>query len=206
MISRASKSSILQGFAKSRSMLAGNSYYIPPSYESIATVTVGAGGSSSISFTSIPSTYTHLQIRYIGQTNRGTYGVESFKIQVGNGSVDTGSNYTRHYLLGDGSSASANADTSKTYWEGVNDFGTTTGGTFGAGVIDVLDYANTSKYKTLRKMGGVDLNGTIAGVGGNASLVSSVWMSSSAINIITISAISNTLQNYSQFALYGIKG
>lgn len=176
------------------------------SYESIATVTVGAGGSSTVTFSSIPSTFKHLQVRYIAQTNRATYGVESFKINVGNGSIDTGSNYTRHVLIGDGSSASATADVSQTRWEGSNDFGTTTGGTFGVGVIDFLDYANTSKYKTMRKLGGVDVNGTVGGVGGNASLISSAWMSTSAINIITIAAVTNTLQQYSSFALYGIKG
>ena len=40
-------------------------YSITGSYESIATVTVGSGGSSYIEFTSIPGTYTHLQIRGI---------------------------------------------------------------------------------------------------------------------------------------------
>ena len=175
------------------------------SFDSIATATVGSGGSSYIEFTSIPATYTHLQIRYIARTNRATYGVESFKINVGVSSADTGANYTRHYLVGDGSSVAAAADTSATYWEGVNDFGTTTGGSFGAGVIDILDYANTNKYKTMRKIGGVDVNGTVGGVGGNASLVSSVWMSTSAIGYIKIAAMTNTLQQYSHFALYGCK-
>lgn len=48
-------------------MLAGNSFWNPwsPStdYDSIATTTVGAGGAASITFSSIPSTYQHLQIR-----------------------------------------------------------------------------------------------------------------------------------------------
>ena len=175
------------------------------SFESIATVTVGAGGAANVEFTSIPSTYTHLQVRYIAQTNRATFGVESFKINVGVSSADTGANYTRHYLLGNGASVAASADTSQTYWEGVNDFGTTTGGTFGAGVIDILDYANNNKYKTMRKLGGVDLNGTVGGVGGSAALVSSVWMSTSAIGYIKIAAMTNTLQQYSHFALYGVK-
>jgi hypothetical protein len=185
-------------------LLVGNTAYDPAAMDSIATVTVGSGGSSYIEFTSIPNTYTHLQIRYLARTNRATYGVESFKINVGVSSADTGANYTRHYLLGDGSSVAAAADTSATYWEGVNDFGTTTGGSFGAGVIDILDYANTNKYKTMRKIGGVDVNGTVGGVGGNASLVSSVWMSTSAIGYIKIAAMTNTLQQYSHFALYGI--
>lgn len=184
-----------------RSLVAGAA----TSFESIATVSVGSGGSASVEFTSIPNTFTHLQIRYIARTNRGTFGVESFKINVGVSSADTGANYTRHFLLGDGSSAAAYADTSATYWEGVNDLGTTTGGSFGAGVIDILDYANTNKYKTMRKLGGVDVNGTVGGVGGAISLVSSVWMSTSAIGYIKIAGMLNNLQQYSHFALYGIK-
>ena len=53
----------------SRSALVGNPVIMPGSYESIATVTVGSGGAASVEFTSIPSTYTHLQIRAIVRTN-----------------------------------------------------------------------------------------------------------------------------------------
>ena len=168
-------------------------------FESIATVTVGSGGSSYIEFTSIPATYTHLQIRYIARTNRATYGVESFKINVGVSSADTGANYTRHYLLGDGSSVAAAADTSATYWEGVNDFGTTTGGSFGAGVIDILDYANTSKYKTARALAGVDKNG-----GGYMFLLSGSWRNTNAITSLKIYPAAGTFNQYTSIALYGI--
>ncbi len=68
-VSRVKTSSILQGFPKSRSLLAGNAYFQPTAYESIATTTVGAGGTSTITFSSIPSTYTHLQIRGIGRSD-----------------------------------------------------------------------------------------------------------------------------------------
>ena len=50
----------------------GKQYSTPVlnSYESIATVTVGAGGTSTITFSSIPTGYTHLQIRGIAQIGR----------------------------------------------------------------------------------------------------------------------------------------
>ena len=44
------------------SLLAGNAYYVPPAFQPIATVAVGSGGTSTITFSSIPNTYAHLQI------------------------------------------------------------------------------------------------------------------------------------------------
>ena len=67
-----------------------------------------------------------------------------------------------------------------------------------AGVVDILDCSNTSKYKTMRALCGTDTNG-----GGEVGLFSGVWQSTSAISSITIS-FSNIAQ-YSTFALYGIK-
>ena len=81
-------------------MLAGNAAYNPSSYESVATVTVGAGGSSSISFTSIPSTYKHLQLRISGLA-----GAADAYLYLN--SDTTNSNYYMHSLYGNGSSAQA---------------------------------------------------------------------------------------------------
>ena len=174
-------------------------------YESIATVTVGSGGQASATFTSIPSTYKHLQIRLTAQVTRATYGREGLGIRVGNGSIDSASNYSWHALDGDGSSATASAGTSTNTIEG-SFVGTTTGGTYGVAVIDFLDYADTNKYKTIRNLGGLDHNGTIAGFGGIVSLRSGLWRSTSAINQIEIYGInSDPFTQYSSFALYGIK-
>lgn len=179
------------------------------SYESIATVTVGAGGSSSISFTSIPSTYKHLQIRGFANSNRGTYPLDDLRMQVGNGSVDTGANYSTHRLFGDGASASASANTSQSYIILDTAVATAAAGSsiFAASVIDLLDYANTSKNKTIRALNGADWNGTVAGYGGRVALHSGLWMNTSAINAITFTQANGTQFNqYTQFALYGIKG
>jgi len=165
------------------------------SFESIQTVTVGAGGSSTISFSSIPSTFKHLQIRYLAVTASGG----NVLVQVGNGSPDTGSNYSRHQLYGDGSSAGATATTSTNgmntgYLPGTSNYP-------GAGIADLLDYANTNKNKTLRSLGGGDVNGA----GGYISLWSGLWLSTSAINTIQITC-AGSFNQYSSFALYGIKG
>jgi hypothetical protein len=160
-------------------------------YESIATVTVGGGGSSSISFTSIPSTYQHLQIRGIAKMSSGA----SLYMQLNS---DTGSNYARHYLNGNGSTVGAGANSSFT-----NMFvGTTANATstFGANVIDILDYKDTNKYTTSRALSGADANGS-----GFVQFMSGLWINTSAVTTITITGDSN-FDQYSSFALYGIKG
>lgn len=175
------------------------------SYESIATVTVGSGGSGTVSFTSIPSTFKHLQLRVMAQTNRGTYGIDEAKITFNS---DSGSNYAYHTLYGDGSSASAGALASNTFMlSGSGNFGTTTGSNWGNCVTDILDYANTNKHKTMRSLGGADANGTVGGIGGRVSLVSGLWQNTTAVSTITlVPANGSTFSQYSSFALYGIKG
>ena len=184
------------------SLLAGNSSYIPSSFESIQTFTVGSGGSSSISFTSIPSTYKHLQVRAFAQDNRATYGDDNMRLVINS---DSGSNYAYHWMLGNGSSTAALATASAAYMLAGNT-GTSVGGSFASSVIDILDYTNISKNKTIRYLTGVDLNGTVAGYGGNAKLGSGLWMSTSAITTLTFTPndASNFTQ-YSSFALYGVK-
>ena len=173
-------------------------------YESIATVTVGSGGTSSITFTSIPTTgYAHLQLRILGRITRSADS-DSVRFRFNS---DTGSTYGYHYLDGDGSAASAGANVSLT------------GGTvpvllpadnmnasvFGAAVVDILDYANTNKYTTVRALGGVDNNSSV--VPGSVQFRSGLWRDTSAISTIYLYPSNGTLFNqHSHFALYGIKG
>jgi hypothetical protein len=168
------------------------------SYESIATTTVGAGGAANVSFTSISSTYTHLQLRYIV---RSTQAATETGINVRLNS-DTGSNYAWHYLFGDGASVAASAGATQTSLNFVNVAGANaTASSFAVGVLDILDYANTSKYKTLRLLQGWDGNGS-----GRVNLSSGLWMSTSANNAIEFYPSSGNWAQYSSFALYGIKG
>jgi len=168
------------------------------SYESIATTTVGSGGTSSVTFSSIPSTYTHLQIRVLTRDSRTSIAT-NFNIQF-NG--DTASNYAQHYLYGNSSSANASGYASQTSALAFRAAGNNAGANaFGAGVLDVLDYANTNKYKTLRSLSGFDDN-----TSGEIWFSSGLWMSSSAITSITIAPVTSPILQYSSFALYGIKG
>jgi hypothetical protein len=116
---------------------------------------------------------------------------------------DTGSNYSLHNLYGSGSSAAANAGVSLTSIEGTQVPGASAAANiFGVGVIDLLDYTNTNKYKTARFLYGDDRNNTQ----GYVFAKSGLWMSTSAITSITLSDEFNSFAEYSSLALYGIKG
>lgn len=174
-------------------LLVGNDPYIPSDYESIATVTVGSGGSAFVEFTSIPSTYTHLQIRAtVLQTN-----ADNFYAQFNN---DTASNYSWHQLTGDGASAGVAAGTTTTFMFVGNVNSPTTSYT-AASIIDILDYANTNKFKTVRTLHGSDANGS-----GLVALRSGNWRSTSAVTSVKLTPSAGTFKQYSHFALYGIKG
>jgi len=168
------------------------------SFESIATVTVGSGGASSISFTSIPGTYTHLQIRALALTGSGQ---SSGDLRY-RANSDSGTNYISHYMEGNGSSVGAGVAMTS----GATNYGSVGqvrgGNTYpDVFVCDILDYANTNKYKTFRSLAGDDQNGS-----GLIAFRSSLWMSTSAITSIEFTLLSSlSFTNYSHFGLYGIK-
>lgn len=181
-----------------------SSYEEYPAFESIATVTVGSGGSSSVSFTNIPNTYTHLQIRFIARSTVAGTNSDNIAFRI-NG--DSGNNYTTHRLTGNGT-ANAGAFTSQSY--GFLPSTTPSAGslsnTFAGGIIDILDYANTNKTKVIRALTGFDEN-NFSGNAGAARIQfsSALWNSTSAMTSIEfINSASYT--QYSHFALYGIKG
>ena len=158
-------------------------------YESIATAN-GTGASGVITFSSIPSTYKHLQVRYIG---RSSSGADAYITLNGGTSASR-----RHWLSGDGSTAGASSDA-------LGYVVPTTGSSdaaniMGVGVIDILDYANTNKNKVTRTLGGLDKNGS-----GYVILYSGLWITLSAISSFTITTASGNWTTTSSFALYGIK-
>jgi len=166
-------------------------------FESIATVSVGSGGSSTITFSSIPATYTHLQIRAISR-KASAGGGDGIFIRLNS---DSGSNYATHQIDGDGSSVSAYGAASQTQ---INSTTTATSShsanVFGVQVWDILDYANTNKYKTMRLMNGFDNNGS-----GKLRYGSGLWMNTNAITQIDLTGNGDNFAQYSQFALYGIR-
>ena len=160
-------------------------------YESIATYTLGSAG--TVSFTSIPSTFSHVQIRF--RANNTT--AANYKVSLRFNS-DSSSNYNWHWLAGDGSGATAGANDEYTAMRLVKANYSTTNWT--VGIIDLLDYANENKYKTGRALGGWDANGS-----GTVELSSGLWRSTSAISQIDIAPYAGNYEAGSTFALYGIK-
>lgn len=178
---------------------------ISDSFDSIATVYLSSGSQSSFTFSSIPQTYKHLQIRCIAK-NTGIFG-DSIAIRYNGDTTDA--NYPRvHFLYGNGNPTpglvQAASDTNAYVgWSAP------ASGTYGmanlytANVFEILDYTNTSKSKVIRVVYGSDPNAN-----SNAfypvSLVSGLSTVTNAITSITVSA-GNSFAQFSHFALYGIK-
>jgi hypothetical protein len=190
-----STSSINQGLVKSRSMLVGNTFYDPTEFESIATVVVGAGGASDVTFSSIPGTYANLQIRAIVKNTANNNEGIRFRF---NG--DTAGNYSFHRLFGDGSSPTVYGEANTTYAGEASSSNSPQTNIFSTFIYDILDYANTNKFKTTRGLSGKDFNGS-----GNIMLFSGNWRNTNAITSITIYPTQDNFAQYSKFALYGIK-
>lgn len=167
------------------------------SYESIATA-LGTGSSGTITFSSIPATYKHLQIRYIGRNSATGATLATLRMRV-NGYT---SNYPLHRILGDGATASAYGTTAEVYIQDTMSMPTNsaTASIFGAGVIDILDYRDTNKFKTVRALSGTDLNGS-----GHIMFGSGLYQQTTAITSITLEANGVNWLTNSNFALYGIK-
>jgi hypothetical protein len=195
-ISRASDSSIQGGLPKFNDIWDGRSAV--GSMDALGVVLLSTAA-SSVTFSSIPATYTHLQIRMIARDDRASSTSDSGAFRFNS---DSGNNYAYHALISTGSTATVS--TVDTYSRGLIDrltASTAGASTFGVAVLDIPDYANTSKYKTVRILGGYDNNGD-----GQIVLSSGLWQSTSAISTIVIypNVGSNWVQ-YSSFALYGVK-
>jgi len=165
---------------------------VTSSYESIATVTA-AGVETSLNFTSILGTYKSLQIRGFFLSSGGGGGSMRFN-------SDTGSNYARHYLGGNGSSAFAGGSATQTLMTTADQSGSTYNSVI---LIDIIDYASTTKNKTMRAWNGYDFNAA----GSSTYMYSGLWMSTSAITSIQLGTglFGGTFDAGSTFALYGVK-
>jgi hypothetical protein len=170
------------------------------SFESIQTITVGSA-TPSVTFSSIPSTFKHLQVRSINRDSTSAYVSNDLYMNF-NG--DTGSNYSVHRLYGTGSSVAVDNVVNSTYMLiGQQATSLATSTIFGANVIDILDYTDTNKNKTARGLGGVDLNGN---TDGRIMFQSGLWRNTTSVTSITFRAATGNLAVGSSFALYGIKG
>ena len=169
------------------------------SYDSIATVTVGSTSQSSITFSSIPSTYKHLQVRAIAKAAPTATDI-GYDLRLAMNSDTTGSNYECHYLFSSGTGVGAGANTDNRIIGA--SAGSGNANMFAVNVYDILDYTNTNKNKVVRAFGADDFNGS-----GYLIMYSMLWMNTSAITSLTFDFHTGpSFGQYSQFALYGIKG
>jgi hypothetical protein len=176
------------------SFLAGNPAFSPGAFDSIASTT--ATGGSTVTFSSIPSTYQSLQVRILVRTT-----TDSVDFRMTANGVTSG--YASHFLTGTGSvsatgySAAANIRLDTGAGLNVNSY------QHSAIIIDIHDYASTTRNKTFRMFYGADYNTT----GGEVYIGSGLTTSTSAIDSLTFTALGGAIfANPSFFSLYGIKG
>lgn len=195
-ISRFSTSSVAQGLPKYQKLWDGTSTL--GSFESISSYTVPSGGASGVTFSSIPQSYKHLQIRVFG---RSTASAAGESLTIGYNGDTTNSNYIFHRLFTTGGGANnlvgdsyAN-EREVVYLPAAN----ASANFYGVAIIDMPDYTSTTKAKVARSLNGRDFNGS-----GQSTVQSSTWLTTNAaINSIALSA---NLAQYSTIALYGMKG
>lgn len=166
-------------------------------YEAIQTVLL-TSTTGEVNFTNIPQDYTHLQIRYRARSTRAATDTQ---INMRFNEITT-SSYSAHIVYGDGSSAASAAYANNTFIN-MNDIpaANATSNTFNATIVDILDYKDTSKFKTVRSLIGRDINGS-----GLVMLHSGVFLSTNAITAIKFYPAADSFAANSRFSLYGLRG
>jgi ABC-type glycerol-3-phosphate transport system substrate-binding protein len=166
----------------------------PQAYELISTA-FGTGASGVITFSSIPSTYRHLQIRYTAiNTSTAT------QINITMNGITSGV-YARHSLLGNGSTVGSNSAASQTAIQLPDAMtNSTTSTAVNGGIVDVLDYTSTTKNKTLRAFYGMAYNIN------RVYLSSGLYNQTTPVSSITLTASNGNFTTLSRFSLYGIRG
>jgi hypothetical protein len=108
-------------------------------YEPIATTT-GTGSSGTISFTSIPATYTDLVMVFEGAVTSG--GTAGLVFTINN--ITTGTLYSFTRVQGDGASATSTRASS------ANDgsFGYVSSSNRSMSILNVMNYSNSTTFKT----------------------------------------------------------
>ena len=159
---------------------------MPSTYTPIATTTLGSSA-SSYTFNSIPSTYTDLVL--VSTFNGSGF---TWSTRVGNGSADSGANYSITRLYGTGSAADSNRYSSETYFTG-----NITGATAANSIIQINNYSNTTTFKP-------SLN-RFNDAGAIVFAIVGLWRNTAAIDTLQIIANSGSLPAGSTFTLYGIK-
>ena len=159
-------------------------------YEKIDSRTL-ASATGTIDFTSIPQTYTDIFLI----TNHFYTATDQIQVRVGNGSIDTGSNYSSTSMQGTGTNpATSGRQTSSSFIYGI--FGTS-GNDGNSFLANFMNYSNTNTYKSILTRGNA--------MGDSTNEVIGLWRNTVAINTIRIYLPTTTFKVGSTFTLYGIK-
>jgi hypothetical protein len=156
-------------------------------------VTVGTA-TSSITFSSIPSTYTDLVVVASILPSSTSFYTPSLQFNS-----DTGSNYSSTWMYGQGSTAVSSRNVNQTQMAIDNYAATPAVGYPMSVLFNVFNYANTSVYKTVIARG----NDIFASAGETSATVG-LWRSTSAITSLTVKGNGANFATGSTFSLYGI--
>lgn len=178
--------------------------FVPPSVEAFESIATWTSTSPAVSFTSIPSTYKHLQIRWFARTDRpDPNGYLTYRLNS-----DTSAIYSQNVMQEDSAVLQGQGATvTATSWSLNSIGGTGAGQSWGIGIIDIYNYANTNMYKTIHQWSG-NARGTNITNNGDIGMGVGSWASLSAVTRIDFIAgyQVTALESGSSFALYGIKG
>ena len=172
--------------------------------EAIATTYLEADA-ASVEFTSIPSSYEHLQVRFTARSTdgSGTYTSVTLQFGTGGGAVDTGTNYARHYMLQAGQVGGGNTGINQIWLGTIENAGSGTGtehvGRYAAGQAEILDYANANKNTTV-----LGLNGRHAYWSPEVRFNSGLWDATGAVDRIKLAPYTGSFVRGSEFTLYGL--
>lgn len=172
-------------------------------FEQIST-TILSSTQTTVTFSSIPSTYKHLEIRYTMRTALASTSTSSLYMTFNGISSSV---YSWHELVAQGAAvASTNGATQPQMVIG-NGVGaprdSNPAGIFGAAITQVLDYADVNKFTTIRTLSGVHIPSSRTGIG----LTSGLYQQTNAVSSISITDSNGAgFVAGSRFSLYGIKG
>jgi hypothetical protein len=160
-------------------------------YKLIETITVGSGGAANIEFTSIPQTYTDLNLVF---SLRSTTTTDFITLYFNTTSVG----FTYRRVTGDGSGAGGNTGTSAVV--GTQTISTYTASVFANSALYIPNYAgSTNKSWSLDTV--LENNATAT----QMNLIAGLWSNTAAITGIKIEAPAGSIAQYSSASLYGIK-
>lgn len=158
---------------------------MPNTYTPIQTQTL-ASNTNTVTFSSISQSYTDLILVVSGKMSTSA----DIKIQIGNGSADTGTNYSRCFMFGHSGGVVSSRDANETK---------ITASMYanpGSIIVNFMNYSNTTTFKPILVRNDISADITYASI--------NMWRSTAAISYITLSHASYNFVAGSIFTLYGI--